>query len=197
MPIIPAININNYDGTKTYDLYSLLLSERIIFLSGEVNDDMANLIVSEILYLTANDGKSPITIYINSPGGSVTSGLAIYDAMKISSCPIKTIGVGLCASMGAFLLSSGTKGYRFCYPNAEVMIHQPLGGSEGQVTDLEIMTKRFSKIKRKLNEIMAINTSQPLEKIEHDTDRNYFLTSEEAKNYGLIDGILSSSDLSE
>ncbi len=197
MPIIPAISIQSYDGVKNYDLFSLLLSERIIVLSGEINDEVASLVISEILYLSAASPSEKITIYINSPGGSVSAGLAIYDAMKISPCTIETIGVGLCASMGAFLLSSGTKGYRRAYPNCEIMIHQPLGGTNGQVSDLEIMTKRFIFLKKKLNRILSENTSQPIEKIEADCDRDYFLEPQEAKDYNLIDDILSRSSNKE
>ncbi len=197
MPLIPAVSIQSYDGVKNYDLFSLLLSERIIVLSGEINDEIASLIISEILYLSASSPREKITIYINSPGGSVSAGLAIYDAMKISPCIIETIGVGLCASMGAFLLSSGTKGHRYSYPNCEIMIHQPLGGTNGQVSDLEIMTKRFIFLKEKLNRILSENTSQPIEKIRADTDRDYFLEPEEAKAYNLIDEILSLSSNKE
>lgn len=197
MPIIPAVNITSFEGSKSYDLFSLLLSERIIFLTGEINDETAQIIISELLYLASSSPKEKIMMYINSPGGSVSSGLAIYDVMKSCRCVIETIGIGICASMGAFLLSSGTKGHRYAYSNCEIMIHQPLGESNGQVSDLEIMTKRFLYLKNKLNTILAQNTNQPLEKIERDCDRNFFLSSQEAKDYNLIDEILVSSSLSE
>ena len=190
MNIIPAVTLSSFEGTKSYDIFSLLLKERIIILNGEINDDIANVIIAELLYLNASSPKEKITIYINSPGGSVTSGLAIYDIIKSLNCVVETIGVGMCASMGAFLLSSGTKGHRRAYKNCEIMIHQPLGGSNGQVSDLEIMTNRFKYLKDKLNNILANNTSQPLKKIIKDTDRNYFLSAEEAKDYHLIDSII-------
>ena len=190
MNIIPAVTLSSFEGTKSYDIFSLLLKERIIILNGEINDDIANIIISELLYLNASSPKEKITIYINSPGGSVTSGLAIYDIIKSLNCVVESIGVGMCASMGAFLLSSGTKGHRKAYKNCEIMIHQPLGGSNGQVSDLEIMTNRFKYLKDKLNNILANNTSQPLKKIIKDTDRNYFLSAEEAKDYHLIDSII-------
>ena len=186
MNYIPAVSIQGFEGSKSYDLFSLLLKERIIFISGEINDDLANIALSEILYLSAVSKKE----YINSPGGSVTSGLAIYDAMKNSQCIIETIGVGLCASMGAFLLSSGSKGHRFSYPNCEIMIHQPLGAFEGQVTDMDIMNRRYLYLKEKLITLLSDHTGQRKEKIKQDTERNYFMTASEAKNYGLIDEIL-------
>ena len=190
MNIIPAVTLSSFEGTKSYDIFSLLLKERIIILNGEINDDIANIIIAELLYLNASSPKEKITIYINSPGGSVTSGLAIYDIIKSLNCVVETIGIGMCASMGAFLLSSGTKGHRKAYKNCEIMIHQPLGGSNGQVSDLEIMTNRFKYLKDKLNNILADNTSQPLKKIIKDTDRNYFLSAEDAKEYHLIDSII-------
>lgn len=189
MNIIPAVTISNYDGNKSYDLFSLLLKERIIMLTGEINDEIASIIIGELLYLNALSPNEKITLYINSPGGSVSSGLAIYDTIKQMSSPIETIGIGMCASMGAFLLSSGTKGLRKAYENCEIMIHQPLGGSNGQVSDLEIMTNRFIYLKNKLNKILAENTNQPLDKIIKDTDRNYFMSSEEALKYKIIDEI--------
>ncbi len=189
MNIIPAVTLSGFDGNKSYDLFSLLLKERIILLTGEINDDTASIVISEILYLSALSPNEKITIYINSPGGSVSSGLAIYDVMKSVKAPVETIGMGMCASMGAFLLSSGTKGYRKAYPNCEIMIHQPLGGSNGQVSDLEIMTNRFIYLKNRLNQILSDNTDQPIEKVIKDTDRNYFMSAEEALNYHLIDDI--------
>ncbi len=190
MNYIPSVSVPGKDENKIYDLYSLLLSERIIFISGEINDAMASTVVSEIIYLSASSQKEKITIYINSPGGEVNSGLAIYDAMKASPCPIETIGSGLCASMGALLLSSGDKGRRKAYSNCEIMIHQPLGGTNGQVSDIEIMTKRFAYLKEQITKILAENTSQSIKKIAKDCDRNFFLNSQEAKDYHLIDEIV-------
>lgn len=190
MNYIPSVTIPGKDENKVYDLYSMLLSERIIFLTGEINDAMASTIVSEIIYLSAASQKEKITIYINSPGGEVNAGLAIYDAMKASPCPIETIGLGLCASMGALLLSSGDKGLRKAYENCEIMIHQPLGGTNGQVSDIEIMTRRFALLKEQITKILAKNTSQQIKKITKDCDRNFFLTSKEALDYHLIDEIV-------
>ena len=190
MNFIPAVTLKNKDGIKQSDIYSMLLGERIIFLIGEINDQVASLITSQIIYLQAINPKEQITIYINSPGGEVNAGLAIYDVIKSSSCPISTIGIGLCASMGAVLLSSGTKGLRYAYENCEIMIHQPIGGTNGQVSDLEIMTKRFLTLKDNLYKILSINTSQKIEKIAKDCDRNFFLNSKEALEYHLIDEIV-------
>lgn len=187
MRYIPAVNVKSYDGNSSYDLYSLLLKERIIMLTGEIDDTLSEIVCSELIFLNAKDQELPISIYIDSPGGSVTAGMAIYDIMKAIEAPIKTIGLGLCASMAAFLLSSGDKGYRYAYPNAEIMIHQPIGQTQGQVSDLEIMTKRFISLKNKLNSILASNTNKSLEEIEKDTDRDNFLTADEAIEYGLID----------
>ena len=187
MRYIPAVNVKSYDGNSSYDLYSLLLKERIIMLTGEIDDTLSEIVCSELIFLNAKDQELPISIYIDSPGGSVTAGMAIYDVMKAVEAPIKTIGLGLCASMAAFLLSSGDKGYRYAYPNAEIMIHQPIGQTQGQVSDLEIMTKRFISLKNKLNSILASNTNKSLEEIEKDTDRDNFLTADEAIEYGLID----------
>ena len=190
MNFIPSVSVPGKDENKIYDLYSLLLSERIIFITGEINDVIASNIVSQIIYLSAVSQKKKISIYINSPGGEVNSGLAIYDAMKSSPCPIETIGIGLCASMGALLLSSGDKGLRKAYPNCEIMIHQPLGGTNGQVSDIEIMTKRFASLKEQLTNILAKNTNQTIKKIAKDCDRNFFLNSLEALEYHLIDEIV-------
>jgi len=187
MRYIPAVNVKSYDGNSSYGLYSLLLKERIIMLTGEIDDTLSEIVCSELIFLNAKDQELPISIYIDSPGGSVTAGMAIYDVMKAIEAPIKTIGLGLCASMAAFLLSSGDKGYRYAYPNAEIMIHQPIGQTQGQVSDLEIMTKRFISLKNKLNSILASNTNKSLEEIEKDTDRDNFLTADEAIEYGLID----------
>ena len=195
MPIIPTIITNNYDGKESKDIFSLLLEQRIIMINDEITDQLAALIVAEILFLNAKDQTEPITIYINSPGGSIYAGLAIYDIIKKVECPISTIGIGLCASMGAFLLSSGDKGRRFALENTEIMIHQPLGGSQGQVSDIEIMTKRYLYLKNKLNQMLAAHTGQDIKKIAKDTDRNYFMSSLEAKEYGLIDDVISLNTL--
>ena len=195
MPIIPTIITNNYDGKESKDIFSLLLEQRIIMINDEITDQLAALVVAEILFLNAKDQTEPITIYINSPGGSIYAGLAIYDIMKKVECPISTIGIGLCASMGAFLLSSGDKGKRFALENTEIMIHQPLGGSQGQVSDIEIMTKRYLYWKNKLNQMLANHTGQNIKKIAKDTDRDYFMSSLEAKEYGLIDEVISLNTL--
>lgn len=192
MNIIPAVTITNFDGSKSYDLFSLLLKERIILITGEITDETATLISSELIYLNAISQGEKITMYINSPGGSVSAGLAIYDIMKTIKSPIETIGFGLCASMGAFLLSSGN--IRKAHQNCEIMIHQPLGSTNGQVTDLEIMTTRFTYLKKRLNDILSKNTKQPLSKIIKDTDRNYFMSSQEAKDYNLIDEVIKHQD---
>ena len=192
MNIIPAVTITNFDGSKSYDLFSLLLKERIILITGEITDETATLISSELIYLNAISQGEKITMYINSPGGSVSAGLAIYDIMKTIKSPIETIGFGLCASMGAFLLSSGN--IRKAHHNCEIMIHQPLGSTNGQVTDLEIMTTRFTYLKKRLNDILSKNTKQPLSKIIKDTDRNYFMSSQEAKDYNLIDEVIKHQD---
>ncbi len=195
MPIIPTITTSYYDGKESKDIYSLLLEQRIIMISDEITDQLSSLIVSEIIYLNAQDQSEPITIYINSPGGSIYAGLAIYDIMKKVEAPIITIGLGLCASMGAFLLSAGNKGKRYALENAEIMIHQPLGGSQGQVSDIEIMTKRYLYLRNKLNAMLAKHTGQSIKKIAKDTDRDYFMSSEEAKEYGLIDEVISLNSL--
>jgi len=187
--VIPTVLEKTSNREVSYDLYSRLLEDRIIFLTGEINDTVANLIISELLYLDAKK-KEDIYLYINSPGGSVTSGMAIYDTMNYIQSDVKTICVGIAASMAAFLLSSGTKGKRYSLKNADVMIHQPLGGMEGQASDMKIACERILKMKEKLNTILSENTGKSLKQIEKDTDRDYFLTSEEAKKYGLIDNIL-------
>ena len=189
MNIIPTVLEKESNREVAYDLYSRLLEDRIIFLSGEINDQTANLIISELLYLDAKN-HDDVYMYINSPGGSVTSGMAIYDTMNYIKSDVKTICVGLAASMAAFLLSSGTKGKRCALKNADIMIHQPLGGIKGQASDMKIACDRIMKIKTKLNHILAVNTNQPLKKITKDTDRDYYLNSDEAKNYGLIDQII-------
>ena len=187
--LVPMVVDQTSGGERSYDIYSRLLEDRIIFLTGEINDQVANLIVAQLIYL---EGKSPdkdIYLYINSPGGSVSAGLAIYDTMNYIKCDVTTICVGIAASMGAFLLSSGAKGKRFALPNSEVMIHQPLGGIEGQATEIKIQARHIQRTKKKINEILCKNTNQPLEKIEKDTDRDFYMSADEAKAYGLIDEI--------
>lgn len=192
MALIPVVVEQTNRGERSYDIYSRLLKERIIFLSGEVHDQMADLIVAQLLFLESEDPKKDIQIYINSPGGSVSAGLAIYDTMQYIKPDVSTICIGRAASMGAFLLSSGTKGKRFALPNADVMIHQPLGGAQGQAEDIRIQAEKILKVREVLNDILAKNTGQPLEKIERDTDRDFYMTAKEAKEYGLIDEVIES-----
>ena len=194
MAIIPTVIEVNNDAERHYDIFSLLLKERIIMLSGEITDDLATLIVSQLLYLSSVDSKKDINIYINSPGGSVTAGMAIYDTMKLIDNDIKTICVGLAASMGAFLLAGGTKGKRYALPNSEIMIHQPLGGAKGQVTDIEILTKRLLLTKKNMNKILAQNTNKDEKQIELDTERDNFMNAYEALDYGLIDKVLTKKE---
>lgn len=176
-------------GERSYDIYSRLLEDRIIMLSGEIDDATANTVVAELIYLEGKDPDKDISIYINSPGGSVTAGLAIYDTMNYVKCDVSTICIGMAASMGAFLLSSGTKGKRFALPNSEIMIHQPLGGAQGQASDIKIQADHILKIKEKLNGILSKNTGKPVEQVEKDTDRDNYLSAEQALEYGLIDKI--------
>ena len=189
MNLIPNVLEKTSSGERVYDLYSRLLQDRIILLSGEIDDNLSNIIVSELLYLDSINHED-INIYINSPGGSITSGMAIYDTMNYIKSDVSTICIGMAASMAAFLLSSGKKGKRYALPNSEVMIHQPLGGAQGQATEIKIAAERIIKMKNKLNKILARNTNQPLEKIELDTERDYYLDAKEALDYGLIDKIL-------
>ena len=189
MNLIPTVIEKEINGERSYDIYSRLLKDRIIILNGEINDNTANIIVAELLYLDS-ESHDDINIYINSPGGSITAGVAIYDTMNFVKSKVSTICLGMAASMAAFLLSSGEKGKRMALPNAEVMIHQPLGGAQGQATEIKIAAERILKLKEKLNKIMANNTGKDLKQIENDTERDYFLSSEEAKNYGLIDKII-------
>ena len=189
MNVIPTVLEKNSDHEYAFDLYSRLLNDRIIFCSGEINDQNANIIVSELLYLDSLNNND-IFLYINSPGGSVTSGLAIYDTMNYIKSDVKTVAVGLAASMGAFLLSSGTRGKRCALKNAEIMIHQPLGGAQGQASDIKIVAEQIIKMKDKLSKILAQNTNQSINKIKKDVERDYYMSSEEAKKYGLIDIIL-------
>ena len=190
MALVPMVVEQTNRGERSYDIYSRLLKDRIIFLSGEVNDTMADLIVAQLLFLESEDPTKDIQIYINSPGGSVSAGFAIYDTMNYIKPDVSTICIGMAASMGAFILSSGKKGKRFALPNADIMIHQPSGGAQGQASDIQINAEKILKIRHKLNEILAKNTSQPLEKIERDTDRDYWLSAKEALDYGLIDKVI-------
>ena len=189
MNLIPMVVEQSGRGERSYDIYSRLLEGRIIFLSGEINDGMANTIVAQLIYLEAKDMNKDISLYINSPGGSVSAGLAIYDTMQYVHCDVSTICVGMAASMGAFLLSSGAKGKRFALPNSEVMIHQPLGGAQGQASDIKIQAEHILKIKEKMNRILSENTGRSIAEIERDTDRDNYLSAEEAKAYGLIDQV--------
>lgn len=189
MALIPMVVEQTDRGERSYDIYSKLLEERIIFITGEINDALANTVVAQLLYLEAKDSTKDIDVYINSPGGSVTAGLAIYDTMNFIKCGVSTICIGMAASMAAFLLSSGEKGKRFALPSSEIMIHQPLGGAQGQASDIKIQAEHILSIKKRLNEILARNTGKPVERIEIDTDRDNYLTAEDALSYGLIDKI--------
>jgi ATP-dependent Clp protease protease subunit len=189
--LIPMVIEQTGRGERSYDIYSRLLKERIIFLGTEINDDVSNLIIAQLLFLQSEDAEKDISMYINSPGGVVTAGLAIYDTMQFLKCPITTYCVGQAASMGAVLLAAGTKGKRFALPNARIMIHQPLGGSQGQATDIEIQTKEILRMKKRLNEILAFHTGQPLKTIEKDTDRDFFMSAAEGVKYGLVDEVVA------
>jgi ATP-dependent Clp protease protease subunit len=191
MSFIPMVVEPDARGERAYDIYSRLLKDRIVFLGTQVNDAVANSIIAQMLFLAAQDGDKDISLYINSPGGSITSGMAIFDTMQFIKPDVSTICVGMAASMGAFLLNAGAKGKRYALPNSEVMIHQPLGGAEGQASDIEIRAKRILKLRDKLNNILSERTGQPLSRIEKDTDRDYFMSAEEAMNYGLIDKVIS------
>ncbi|MBQ3636759.1 MAG: ATP-dependent Clp endopeptidase proteolytic subunit ClpP [Clostridia bacterium] len=191
MALVPMVVQQTNHGERSYDIYSRLLNERIIFLADEVNDVTASLVVAQLLYLESEDPDADISLYINSPGGSVTAGLAIYDTMNFIKCDVSTICVGMAASMGAFLLSSGAKGKRLALPNSEIMIHQPSGGSQGQATDIQIQAEHILKIKDRLNKILAANTGKPVEVIAADTERDNFMTAEEALAYGLVDRVIA------
>ena len=191
MSLVPYVIEQTSRGERSYDIYSRLLKERIIFLDGEVNDASASVIVAQLLFLEAEDPNKDIHLYINSPGGSVTAGMAIYDTMNYIKCDVSTICIGMAASMGAFLLSSGAKGKRYALPNAEVMIHQPSGGAQGQATEIKIVAEHILRTRSKLNNILAANTNQPLEVIERDTERDYYMSAEEAASFGLIDTVIS------
>ena len=192
MSLVPYVIESTSRGERSYDIYSRLLKERIVFLGEEVNDVTASLVVAQLLFLESEDPGKDINFYINSPGGSVTAGMAIYDTMNYIKCDVSTVCIGIAASMGAFLLSSGAKGQRFALPNAEVMIHQPSGGAQGQATDIKIVADHILRTKKKLNEILAANTGQPLEVIERDTERDNYMTAQEAKEYGLVDAVIAS-----
>ena len=195
MALVPVVVEQTSRGERSYDIYSRLLNDRIIFLADEVNDVTASLVVAQLLYLEAQDPDKDVYLYINSPGGSITAGMAIYDTMNYIKCDVSTICVGMAASMGAFLLSSGAKGKRFALPNAEVMIHQPLGGMQGQATDIKIHADRILKIKAKLNSLLSEQTGKPLDVIERDTERDNFMTADEACAYGLVDKVITKKEL--
>lgn len=191
MSLVPYVIESTSRGERSYDIYSRLLKDRIIFLGEEVTDVSASLVVAQLLFLESEDPNKDISLYINSPGGSVSAGLAIYDTMNYIKCDVSTICIGMAASMGAFLLAGGAKGKRMALPNADVMIHQPSGGAQGQATEIQIVAENILKTKRKINEILAANTGKPMEVIERDTERDYYMSAAEAKDYGLIDHILT------
>lgn len=191
MSLVPYVIEQTSRGERNYDIYSRLLKDRIIFLGEEVNETTASLVVAQLLFLESEDPGKDIHLYINSPGGMVTAGLAIYDTMQYIKCDVSTICIGMAASMGAFLLAGGTKGKRFALPNSTIMIHQPSGGAQGQATEIQIVADHIAKTKRTLNEILAANTGQPLEVVEKDTDRDNYMSAEEALAYGLIDGVVT------
>ncbi len=195
MAFIPYVIEQSSHGERSYDIYSRLLNDRIIFLADEVNDVTASLVVAQLLYLEAQDPDKDIYLYINSPGGSISAGMAIYDTMNYIKCDVSTICVGMAASMGAFLLSSGAKGKRFALPNAEVMIHQPLGGTKGQATDIKIHADHIIKIREKLNRMLSEQTGKPLDIIERDTERDNFMTADEALEYGLVDKVITKKEI--
>ncbi|MDQ0508885.1 ATP-dependent Clp protease proteolytic subunit [Aedoeadaptatus ivorii] len=190
MALVPMVVEQTNRGERSYDIYSRLLKDRIIFLTGEINDQIADLVVAQLLFLESEDPDKDIQIYINSPGGSVSAGFAIYDTMQYIKPHVSTICVGLAASMGAFLLLAGEEGKRYALPNADIMIHQPLGGAQGQATDIQIHAKKILKTREQMNKIIAERTGQPLEKVETDTDRDFFMSAEEAKAYGIIDDVI-------
>ncbi|MBR2764578.1 MAG: ATP-dependent Clp endopeptidase proteolytic subunit ClpP [Blautia sp.] len=191
MSLVPYVLEQTSRGERSYDIFSRLLKDRIIFLGEEVNDVTASLVVAQLLYLEAEDPAKDIQLYINSPGGSVSAGMSIYDTMQYIKCDVSTICLGMAASMGAFLLAGGAKGKRFALPNSTIMIHQPSGGAQGQATEIQIVADHIAKTKKMLNELLAANTGQPLEVVERDTDRDNYMTAEEAKAYGLIDGVVT------
>ena len=189
--MVPYVIEQTTRGERSYDIYSRLLKDRIIFLGGEIDDDVANLVVAQMLFLEMEDPDADIMLYINSPGGSVSAGMAIYDTMRYLKCEVSTLCIGMAASMGAFLLAAGAKGKRKALPNAEIMIHQPSGGAQGQATDIAIHAEQILRVKRKMNEILSNNTGKPLEQLEKDVERDHFMTAEEALSYGLIDEIIA------
>jgi len=189
--LIPMVVEQTGRGERSYDIYSRLLKDRIIFLGTEINDAVSNLVIAQLLFLQSEDAEKDIFIYINSPGGVVTAGMAIYDTMQFLQCPMTTYCVGQAASMGAVLLAAGSKGKRFALPNSRIMIHQPLGGAQGQATDIEIQANEILRMKKRLNEILADHTGQPVETVEKDTDRDFFMSAEEAVKYGLVDEVVS------
>ena len=189
--LVPMVVEQTGRGERAYDIYSRLLKERIIFLGTEINDDVSNLVIAQLLFLQSEDAEKDISIYINSPGGVVTAGMAIYDTMQFVKCPITTYCMGQAASMGAVLLAAGTKGKRFALPNSRIMIHQPLGGAQGQATDIEIQTKEILRMKKRLNEILADHTGNSIKTIEKDTDRDFFMSAAEAVKYGLVDEVVT------
>lgn len=194
MTLIPMVIDKTRNGERAYDIYSRLLKERIIFLAGPIDDNLANSVVAQMLFLASSDPKKDIQIYINTPGGSVTAGLAIYDTMQYVKCDVATICFGMAASMGAVLLAAGKKNKRFALPNTEILLHQVAGGAQGQATEIEITAKQIIKIKNKLNKILANATGQSLEKVERDTDRDFYLSSEEAREYGIIDEVIKTKE---
>jgi len=194
MNLVPTVLEKTNCGERAYDIYSRLLKERIIFLAGPIGENLANSVIAQMLFLASSDPEKDIQLYINTPGGSVTAGLAIYDTMQYVKCPVATICFGLAASMGAVLLASGEKGKRFALPNSEILLHQVAGGVTGQAVEIEITAKQIIKIKNKLNEILARKTGQPIKKIEKDTDRDFYLSAEEAKSYGLIDEVIKTKN---
>ena len=189
--LIPYVVDQTGNGERSYDIYSRLLEDRIVFISGEIDDATANTVVAQLIYLEAKNPEKDICVYINSPGGSVTAGMAIYDTRRYVKCDVSTICVGLAASMGAFLLAAGTKGKRFCLPNSEVMIHQPLGGAKGQASDIEITAKHIIRTKKKMIEMLSKNTGQPIKKVEKDVERDYYMSATEAVEYGIVDKVIT------
>ena len=194
MSVVPYVIEQTSRGERSYDIYSRLLKDRIIFLNEEVNDTSASIIIAQLLFLESEDPNKDIHLYINSPGGSVSAGFAIYDTMKYIKCDISTICIGMAASMGAFLLAGGTKGKRYALPNSQIMIHQPSGGAKGQATDINIVAENINYIKKRLNQILSENTGQPYEVIEKDTDRDNYMSSEQAKEYGIIDNVITNRE---
>ncbi|CDZ75510.1 ATP-dependent Clp protease proteolytic subunit [Peptoniphilus sp. ING2-D1G] len=194
MALVPMVVEQTNRGERSYDIYSRLLKERIIFLSGEIDNITADLVVAQLLFLEAEDPTKDIQIYINSPGGSVSAGFAIYDTMQYIKCDVSTMCIGLAASMGAFLLAAGTKGKRYSLPNSDIMIHQPLGGAQGQASDIQIHAEKILEVRDRINKILSERTGQPLERVKKDTDRDYYLSAEEAAQYGLIDKVITKRD---